>query len=261
VKKRSVVFIGVLVALVGFSWAVRWFVTQRTEIISMPMESVRVGVDQVLSERERVALEQAAADQAVIDQSELLIAHQALRVALESWGELNDVLVCQRAQALHRKLTDWRSQTGKSLEEIYKLELAAHMQRVHRWHAHNSGVHGDAKAIAEARAIQGDTAALFYLGDLIYSGQGVPLCQDNFSLEIAQLSQVFNEVAARVQRREQNLKALEAEHLRRAQEVWNRQAESGVQPAIVRRPLEQPDAPAEPVEADVNFLRGFLYGE
>lgn len=257
-KKKTIALGSGIVALLVVIGAVRQIMAHRTEVIELPWVAVQQAVDEVISDRESEAEELQRTDEAFIRQSERLMAHDTVRVALSEWRGLRDAETCARAKELESKLISWRRQTGKSLEEILSLELAAHLERLSEWNRKTPGISGDAEAIAATRAMRGDTEALLYLADTIYSGESLPLCEDNFAREVARMAQVFDQVQARVATTEENLERLRREELARAQEVWNRnngetpRAPQGTPQSEAPPPSDQgqPAAAAEPPAND-----------
>lgn len=194
-KRKTIVLAGSLIGLLMVLGALRQVMGSRTEVVSLPMDAAEMAFNHLLTTKEAEAEAEAQADQEFIEQNELLQAHQVVRIALSEWQGLRDSETCARAKTMEKKLTDWRDKTGQSLEMILEQELAAHLQRVDKWNRETPGVSGEADEIAKSRAIRGDTEALLYLADLIYSGQAVPFCQDSYAKEIARLSQTFKVIS------------------------------------------------------------------
>lgn len=244
-KQRTVIFLGSLTTLILVLGFLRHWSAQRQQVIEVPLAGIETGVDAVLEQRDQAAQAEAEAAQSGLVEDQMLIAHQAIVAALQQWGPVEelvdgqlvvtDPLVCARAKTLERKLTDWRGQTGQDLERIYQQELAAQLRRANDWNLNSTGVSGEAGAIAISRATIGDTRALLWLGDLIYSNRSVPFCKDSYAQEIASLGQVFNEVAARVEVRDENMARLRQEQVQKAQQVWEDQ-----EPSIARKPVDPP---------------------
>ncbi|MFH7241819.1 MAG: hypothetical protein ACHWZW_03110 [Spirulina sp.] len=237
---------------------IRAVISYRNPTISLPLTAVRTAVDAVQAERDAEREAIAQAEEAFIYQSDLLVAHQAVRVAYDDWSALNEALLCARAQELSAKLHSWARQTSQPMEEVFQLEMAAHLKRVNQWNQTTSAsIQGDAESIGKARAIILDTQALLYLGDLLYSREGLPLCSDSVARDVARLAQVFNEVTARVELRRDNLERLEAGQLAEAQRIWEGTDRStDPAPAVPVAPaVSTPAAAARP-----GGLQRILYG-
>jgi len=264
-KKKTVIFGASALALLIAMGMVRQVLSQRNEVIQLPMDAVETAVDHTLSQREQQAQVEAQAQREFIERDELLVAHETIKIALSEWQGLRDSERCIRATELYDKFVAWKRESGKSLEVILAEEFAAELQRVDQWHRSSPGVHGDASAIAEARARRGDIEALLYLADRIYSGEAVPICQDSYAIEIARLAQVFGQVQARVQRTEQNMNALRQERLAQAQQVWDQQPPAAqVPPTEAPAPEavegQSPDTEAKEAGVAAN-LKEFFYGD
>jgi hypothetical protein len=85
------------------------------------------------------------------------------------------------------------------------------------------------------------------MGDLLYSKQSAPLCDNRVDAEIVKLNQVYSEVAARVDTRDAQLRQLETDQVAAVNEYWG--AVTGTEPAA-----------AEPVQA-TNPLIKLMFGE
>jgi len=255
--KKSILLIGGVVIIFAGGNVLRNVLAHRNPQIMLPLEQIRQAVDVVTSEEQAEAEAEADARAAQVYESEMLSAHQAIKVGLQEWRGADKTLVCARANAIHRKLQEWSEKTSQPLEVVYQQELAAHISRVREWQmAFNTGVAGDAESIAQARAVAGDTEALLFLGDRMYSRQGIPICDTLLDAEITRLGLIYSEVAARADTRNENLVQLEQQHLEQANAFWDSQignTDSDIAPS-------QPDKPAEDTP-ERSRIQNFLYGE
>lgn len=250
-KRRTIVLASGAIGILVLLGLLRQVMAERNEIIQLPMDAVKTAVDHTLADRESEAAALQQADREFIEQSQLLRAHEVTRVALSEWSGLRDAETCIRAKAIEKKLIEWRGKTGQNLELILKQELGAHLLRVDEWHKATPGISGEAEAIEKSRAIRGDTEALLYLTDLIYANESVPFCQDSYAVQIARLSQVFTEVAARVDTTDQQMARLREEQMARAREVWETTGTAEPQPLPPAPVTAEPptENPAPEVEA------------
>lgn len=218
--------------------------------IQLPATQIEKAFDAVADQRQAEVEAESRAKTEAVSSDALLAAHAAVKGSLSDWKQAEAAIACARAGALFTKWQNWSAKTGQGLEVVYRDELAAHLLRVQQWQQRtNAGVSGDAVHIAEARAIVGDTQVILALGDLLYSKQSAPLCDNRVDAEIVKLNQVYSEVAARVDTRDTQLRQLESDQVAAVNEYWS--TVTGTEPAVTG---------AEPVKAG-NPLLKLMFGE
>ena len=247
-KTKLILYLGLAGSILVGLWVIGAVVRRKQPQIQLPATQIEKAFDAVADRREAEAEAEGRAKSEAVTSDALLAAHAAVKGSLSDWKQADAAIACARAGALFTKWQTWSAKTGHPLEVVYRDELAAHLLRVQQWQQRtNAGISGDAGHIAEARAIVGDTQVILAMGDLLYSKQSAPLCDNRVDAEIVKLNQVYSEVAARVDTRDAQLRQLETDQVAAVNEYWG--AVTGTEPAA-----------AEPVKA-TNPLIKLMFGE
>lgn len=249
-KSKLLLYLGLTGSVLIGLWVVGAVVRWKQPQIQLPATQIEKAFDAVSEKRQAELEAEAKAKTEAVSSDALVAAHAAIKGSLSDWKQADAAIACARAGALFTKWQTWSSKTGQPLEVIYRDELAAHLLRVHTWQQRtNAGISGDATHVAEARAIVGDTQVILALGDLLYSQQSAPLCDNRVDSEVVKLNQVYSEVAARVDTRDTQLRQLENDQVAAVNNYWS--SVTGTEPAA---------AGTEPVKAD-NPLLKLMFGE
>ena len=224
-KTKLLTYAGAGLTSLTLLWLASQYLRWRNPQIVLPQTQIESAFEAVSEAEQAEALQQEQAAQDAVFQSELSASHAAVKSALADWNRNGDAaLVCARSQTLYTKMVGIADQTKRPLEVVYRDELAGHVSRLQQWQQQShAGVTGDSAAIADARAMVGDTQAFLALGDLLFSKASAPLCDNRLDSEIAQLGMVYSEVAARIDTRDEYLREVEADSLARANNWWQEQ--------------------------------------